>query len=84
MLLSCCLAFVLGWSASGDASPGATSPPAPEQTTSDTASSPTVTGEPGIAWYADWGAGLAEAQRSQRPILLQFMRPACRGVSGVF
>ena len=38
----------------------------------------------GIAWYADWDAGLAEAKRSQRPILLQFMRPACRGVSGVF
>ncbi len=39
---------------------------------------------PGVAWYADWEAGLAEAERSQRAILLQFARPACRGVSGVF
>jgi len=40
--------------------------------------------EPGVAWYGDWDAALAEAERSQRPIMLQFVRPACQGVSGVF
>ena len=40
--------------------------------------------EAGVAWYGDWDAALAEAQRSQRPIMLQFVRPACQGVSGVF
>ncbi len=40
--------------------------------------------EPGVAWYGDWDAARAEAERSQRPILLYFVRPACRGVSGVF
>ena len=40
--------------------------------------------EPGVAWYGDWDAARAEAQRSQRPIMLQFARPACQGISGVF
>ena len=43
-----------------------------------------TTVEAGVAWYGDWDAALAEAERSQRPIMLQFVRPACQGVSGVF
>ena len=40
--------------------------------------------EPGVAWYGDWHVAVAEAKRSQRPIMLQFARPARQGVSGVF
>ena len=52
--------------------------------TTQTTSSAAVEVEAGVAWYGDWDAALAEAKRSNRPIMLQFARPACRGVSGVF
>jgi len=37
-----------------------------------------------IAWYGSLKAGLAEASRSQRPILLVSGAPHCHGVSGVW
>lgn len=40
--------------------------------------------ESGVAWYGDWDVAVAEAKRSERPIILQFARPACQGISGVF
>lgn len=38
----------------------------------------------GIQWYATWKQGLAEAQRSGRPVLLVSAAPHCSGVSGVW
>ena len=37
-----------------------------------------------IAWYGDLEAGLAEAKRSGRPILLVSGAPHCLGVPGVW
>lgn len=38
----------------------------------------------GIAWYADWDTGLAEARRTNRPILLIAAAPHCHHVSGIW
>ena len=37
-----------------------------------------------IAWYATLESALAEAERSQRPILFTSAAPACTGVPGVW
>lgn len=37
-----------------------------------------------IAWYTDLDAGLAEARRTDKPILLMSAAPSCSGVSGVW
>ena len=37
-----------------------------------------------IAWYATLEGGLAEADRSDRPILLTSAAPHCHSVSGVW
>lgn len=37
-----------------------------------------------IAWYGTLALGLAEAQRTGKPILLFAAAPACHGVSGVW
>ena len=39
---------------------------------------------PRIAWYGNLADGLAEAERSGRPILLNSGAPACLGVPGVW
>lgn len=39
---------------------------------------------PRIAWYATLESGLAEAQRSNRPILFSSAAPQCLGVSGIW
>lgn len=39
---------------------------------------------PKIAWYATLESGLAEAQRSNRPVLLISAAPQCLGVSGIW
>jgi hypothetical protein len=41
-------------------------------------------GQPGIAWYATWETGEAEAKRSGRPIMFVAAATQCGGVSGVF
>lgn len=41
-------------------------------------------GASGIAWYTTWDTGLAEAKRSNRPILFMSAATVCSGVSGVF
>lgn len=41
-------------------------------------------GEPGVAWYCRWDTALAEAKRSQRPILFMAAAAQCSGVPGVF
>jgi len=38
----------------------------------------------GIAWYATWESGLAEAKRTGKPILLVAAAPHCAGVSGIW
>ncbi|MBM3992791.1 MAG: hypothetical protein FJ303_01335 [Planctomycetes bacterium] len=38
----------------------------------------------GIQWFATWKAGLAEAQRTGKPILLVSAAPHCAGVSGIW
>ena len=40
--------------------------------------------EPKIAWYGTLQSGLAEAERSQKPILLVSAAPQCLGVSGIW
>ena len=39
---------------------------------------------PRIAWYGTLASGLAEAERSGRPILLVSGAPQCLGVSGIW
>lgn len=51
-------------------------PPAPGQNQEPDA--------PRIAWYATLEGGLAEAQRSNRPILFTSAAPQCLGVSGIW
>jgi hypothetical protein len=38
----------------------------------------------GIAWYGTWEAGLREAKRTNRPILLIAAAPHCHNVSGIW
>lgn len=40
--------------------------------------------EPRIAWYGTLKSGLAEAERSNRPILLVSAAPHCTGVPGIW
>ena len=37
-----------------------------------------------IAWFGTWEAGLAEAKRTQRPILLVSAAPHCHNVPGIW
>jgi hypothetical protein len=37
-----------------------------------------------IAWFGTWEAGLAEAQRTKRPILLVSAAPHCHNVPGIW
>lgn len=37
-----------------------------------------------IAWYGTWKQGLAEAKRTDRPILLISAAPHCRNISGMW
>jgi hypothetical protein len=50
-----------------------------EKTTAGAAPRPAA-----IQWFATWESGLAEAQRSGRPILLVAAAPHCAGVSGIW
>jgi hypothetical protein len=45
---------------------------------------PQAVGETGVAWYTTWETGLAEAKRSNRPILFMSAATTYSGVSGVF
>jgi hypothetical protein len=38
----------------------------------------------GIQWFSTWDAGIAEAERTGRPILLVSAAPHCAGVSGIW
>lgn len=38
----------------------------------------------GIAWFGTWEAALAEAKRTNRPILFMSAAPQCQGVPGVW
>lgn len=51
-------------------------PPAPGQNQEPDA--------PRIAWYPTLESGLAEAERSNRPILFTSAAPQCLGVSGIW
>lgn len=44
----------------------------------------TAAQSPGIQWFATWESGLAEANRTGRPILLVSAAPHCAGVSGIW
>lgn len=39
---------------------------------------------PGIAWHGTLEAGLAEARRTNRPILLMAAAPQCHNISGMW
>jgi hypothetical protein len=43
-----------------------------------------VPSTPSIAWYGTWKDGLAEAKRTDRPILLMSAAPQCHGVPGMW
>ena len=45
---------------------------------------PQAIGDAGVAWYATWDTGLAEARRSNRPIFFMSAAAQCTGVPGVF
>ena len=38
----------------------------------------------GIAWFGTWDAALAEAKRTNRPILFMSAAPQCQNVPGVW
>lgn len=38
----------------------------------------------GVAWFGTWDAALAEAKRTNRPILFMSAAPQCQGVPGVW
>ena len=38
----------------------------------------------GIGWIPTWKQGIAEARRTNKPILLLSAAPACGGVSGLW
>jgi hypothetical protein len=37
-----------------------------------------------IAWFGTWEEGLAEAQRTGRPILIVSAAPQCHNISGLW
>lgn len=51
---------------------------------SDLGESALPLGDPGIAWYPELAPGLAEAKRSNKPILFMAVASQCGGISGVF
>ena len=57
---------------------GAASPPSPA-TVARPATPPAR-----IAWFGTWEAGLAEAKRTGRPILLIAAAPHCHNISGMW
>lgn len=58
-----------------------TEPPLPGEDDA-TAATEIVTGS--IPWFSTWKQGLAEAQRTGRPILFVMAAPNCGGVSGIW
>ena len=48
------------------------------------AESPAELGSAGIAWYPILKDGLAEAKRTNKPILFMAVASQCGGISGVF
>ena len=50
----------------------------------DLGASPLPLGDPGIAWYPRLEDGLAEAKRTNKPILFMSVASQCGGVPGVF
>lgn len=56
---------------------GLTSPPTVRQEKGDAARKQ-------IDWLCDWPQALAEARRTERPIMLVFGAPACEGVPGMW
>lgn len=50
----------------------------------DITESPLPLGDPGIAWYPELAPGLAEAKRTNKPILFMAVASQCSGISGVF
>ena len=50
----------------------------------DADANPLAIGDAGVAWYTTWETGLAEAQRSNRPIFFMSAATTCSGVPGVF
>ena len=70
-VLAIALAALL-WSSSGHAQP-----PGPP-------SGPVPSAQGGIVWYGTLRAGVAEARRTNRPILLISAAPHCHNVSGIW
>ena len=44
----------------------------------------TETSEPRITWFTQWNQAVTEAERLNRPILLQGAAPVCSGVPGMW
>ncbi len=62
----------------------ATSALATAQRSKEVVEHPQAVGEAGIAWYTTWKSGLAEAERSNRPIFFMSAASTSRDVSGCF
>lgn len=45
---------------------------------------PTAAAAPRITWFTQWDKAVEEAERLNRPILLQSAAPLCNGVSGMW
>ena len=77
-----CLALVCGslMAQQGRPGGGGGGGPRPEQL----GESPLDLGSAGIVWYPVLGDGLAEAKRTNKPILFMAVASQCGGVSGVF
>ncbi len=66
---------------------GPDGPPRPDRDQPPAEAPPVVKADAtssGIAWFATWKSGLAEAQRTGKPIFLVSAAPHCGGVSGIW
>jgi hypothetical protein len=59
-------------------------PPEPPPAKERPAQTSRATVPGGIQWFATWESGLAEANRTGKPILLVSAAPHCAGVSGIW
>ena len=63
---------------------GPNSRPQNLEDSSPSAITATETSEPRITWFTQWNQAVTEAERLNRPILLQGAAPVCSGVPGMW
>lgn len=83
ILPKCIACLFLGWSlasAQRERPDGPGGGPRPEQL----GENPADLGSAGVVWYPILKDGLAEARRSNKPVLFMAVASQCGGISGVF